>query len=221
VTRKELLLRLLAPFGARLATQLGRPHGWFGRIIVTRALNRGNRALIETALGLLELSPASRLLDVGFGGGLGLELAARQGVRHLFGVDPSEAAVERLRTRPARRLAGAELTVEQGSVEALPFGDAVFDAVLSTNTIYFWPELGPALSELRRVLAPGGQLSLGFTSSEKLRSYPAVTHGFVFHSLDDLLAGACRAGFGSLRLVELDGPDTRGSYVLLGSVRRM
>jgi ubiquinone/menaquinone biosynthesis C-methylase UbiE len=217
--RKELIFRLVAPFGSRLAAQLARPHGWFGRVVMTRALNRGNQELIRATLGLLELSPNSRLLDVGFGGGLSLELAARRGVRHLGGVDPSEAAVERLRTRPSRWLKGVELSVMQGRVEALPFGDAEFAAVLSTNTIYFWPELEPALSELRRVLAPGGQLALGFSTNEKLKSFPAITrHGFVFHAPDDLLARAARVGFGNVRLVELHGGDTEGSYVLLGSV---
>jgi arsenite methyltransferase len=215
--RKELIFRLVAPFGSRLAAQLARPHGWFGRVIMTRALNRGNRELIRATLDLLELSPNSRLLDVGFGGGLSLELAARRGVRHLGGVDPSEVAVERLRKRPSRWLKGAELSVKEGSVEALPFGDAEFDAVLSTNTIYFWPELGLALSELRRVLASGGQLALGFSSNEKLKSLPVTRHGFIFHAPGDLLAGAAQAGFENVRLVELHGADIEGSYVLLGS----
>lgn len=154
--RKTALFRLLDPVGAALARQLGRPHGWFGRTVMTRVLNRGNRPLIEATLDGLALAPGTRHLDVGFGGGLLLELAHRRGVRELAGVDPSEAAVEWLRAR-ARRFGGAALRLEVGAVEALPFPDASFDVVASTNTVYFWPDLPRAFGELRRVHAPGAR----------------------------------------------------------------
>jgi arsenite methyltransferase len=218
--RKRIFFRLVAPVGARLAGQLARPHGWFGRVVMTRALNRGNRELIAATLDQIELTAETRLLDIGFGGGLSLEFAARRGVRHLSGVDPSEAAVSSLRARP-RWLDGAELRIERGAVEALPFGDAEFDAVLSTNTIYFWPDLGRALSEIARVLRPGGRLALGFSSNDKLKSFPAITqHGFIFHSAGELGDAAERSGFVNVRLVELHGADTEGSYVLVATMGR-
>jgi SAM-dependent methyltransferase len=128
--RKALLFRLLGPAGAAIAGQLSRPRGWLGRTVMTRVLNLGNRDLIEATLDGLALAPGCRLLDVGFGGGLLLELAYRRGVRRLAGVDPSEAAIAFLRSRPGR-LEGAELVLELGVVEALPFADASFDVVAS------------------------------------------------------------------------------------------
>jgi hypothetical protein len=68
--RSALLSRLLEPAGAALARQLSRPRGWFGRAVMTRVLNRGNRELMEATLDGVRLGPESRLLDVGFGGGL-------------------------------------------------------------------------------------------------------------------------------------------------------
>jgi SAM-dependent methyltransferase len=217
--RKQPFFRLLDPLGAALARQLARPSGWFGRAVMTRVLNRGNRQLIEATLARLELGPATRLLDVGFGGGLALELAHRRGVRRLAGVDPSEAAVARLRERP-RRLAGAELRVELGGVEALPFEDAAFDAVVSTNTVYFWPALAPAFAELRRVLRPGGRLALGFSGAAKMRSFDTITrHGFHFHENGDLAAQAAAGGLAIVALAELHGGDTEGDFVLLAERR--
>jgi len=212
--RNALLFRLFGPAGAAIAAQLSRPRGWFGRAVMTRLLNRGNRDLIAATLDGLELAPGCRLLDVGFGGGLLLELAHRRGVRRLAGVDPSEAAVAFLRRRPGR-LEGAELRLELGVAEALPFEDASFDVVASTNTVYFWPDLARAFSELRRVLAPGGVLTLGFSGAAKLRGFGAITrHGFHFHEDRELLAAAAGAGFASARLVELHGRVTEGDRVL-------
>ncbi len=211
--RNALLFRLLGPAGAAIARQLSRPRGWLGRAVMTRLLNRGNRDLIEATLDGLDLAPGCRLLDVGFGGGLLLEVARRRGVRGLAGVDPSEAAVAFLRRRPVAR----DLRLELGVVEALPFEDASFDVVASTNTVYFWPDLRRAFPELRRVLAPGGVLTLGFSGAEKLRGFGVITrHGFQFHEDRDIASAAAAAGFANVRLVELHGRVTEGDRVLRG-----
>lgn len=215
--RQALVFRLLGPAGAAIARQLSRPHGWFGRAVMTRVLNRGNRDLIEATLDGVDLSPESRLLDVGFGGGLLLELAHRRGARRLAGVDPSEAAVAWLRSRPGW-LAGSAPRLELGVADALPFEDASFDVVASTNTVYFWSELGRAFSELRRVLRPGGVLTIGFSGSAKLRGFDAITrHGFEFHENAEIVAAAAGAGLAGVRLIELHGRVTEGDFVLRAS----
>jgi arsenite methyltransferase len=212
--RNALLFRLFGPAGSAIAGQLSRPRGWFGRTVMTRLLNRGNRDLIEATLDGLGLAPGCRLLDVGFGGGLLLELAHRSGVRKLAGVDPSEAALVFLRDR-ADRFTGSELRLEIATAEALPFEDASFDIVSSTNTVYFWPHLARAFFELKRVLRPGGVLTLGFSGVAKLHAFGTITrHGFHFHDDRDLVRAATAAGFASVHVVELDGRITKGDCVL-------
>jgi arsenite methyltransferase len=216
--RNLIVFRLLRPVGAAIARQLAEPRGWFGRTVMTRVLNRGNRELIRATLAHVPVDGATRLLDVGFGGGLLLELARRGGAVQLAGIDPSEAAVQRLRDSPPGWLGGASLRVEQGVVEAMPFAAAAFDVVVSTNTVYFWPDLAAAFAELRRVLRPGGQLALGFSSSAKLRAFDVISrHGFRFHEGAELAAQAGQAGFSAVRLVELHGGSTEGDYLLLAS----
>jgi SAM-dependent methyltransferase len=217
--RAALLLRLLDPVAGAIARQLARPRGWFGRAVMTRALNRGNRPLIEATLDGVALAPSTRLLDVGFGGGLLLELAHRRGVRALVGIDPSEEAVARLRAR-ARALADAEVRADVGVVEALPLADGSFDVVASTNTVYFWPDPARALAELHRVLRPGGLLTLGYSSADKLRRFGSITrHGFRFHDDAALVGAAAGAGFADIRVAELHGPVTDGDRVLRATRR--
>jgi SAM-dependent methyltransferase len=216
--RNQRLFRLLAPIQAAIARQLAHPHGWFGRVVMTRILNRGNRQLIVATLDGLAVGPGDRLLDVGFGGGLLLELARRRGVTRLAGADPSDAVVRGLRDRPPRWLAGAELRVQQGRADSLPFADEEFDALASTNTVYFWPDPAAAFREIGRVLRPGGRLALGFSGAAKLRQFDGITsHGFHLHENDDLLAAAGRAGLTGARLVELHGGNTEGDFLLLAS----
>ncbi|HYD43029.1 MAG TPA: class I SAM-dependent methyltransferase [Anaeromyxobacter sp.] len=212
--RSAALLRLLYPVASAVARQLARPSGWFGRTVMTRILNRGNRALVEATLEGIDFPPGCALLDVGFGGGILLELAYRRGVRVLAGVDPSEVSVAWMQKRRAR-LPGSELRLELGGVESLPFPDATFDVVASTNTVYFWPDLGRAFSELHRVLRPGGLLSVGFSGPGKLRSFGGITqHGFHHHEASELVEAAAAARFEEVGVVDLHGPVTEGDHVL-------
>jgi ubiquinone/menaquinone biosynthesis C-methylase UbiE len=183
---------------------------------MTRVLNRGNRELIMTSVDNLSPTPEMRLLDVGFGGGLALQLARQRGVIRLFGVDPSIAAVDALRETSTRWTCGAELHLLEGTVEHLPLADSAVDAVISTNTVYFWPDLSRAFFELHRVLAPRGRLVLGFSSSQKLRSFTTVTrHGFLYYEASELVEQARVARFSDVRLIQLDGRDTCGDYNLI------
>jgi SAM-dependent methyltransferase len=214
----RIRFNILSPFSSFLARQLAHPSGWIGRVVMTRALNRRNRALISATLDALALTEKTKLLDVGFGGGLSLRLARAQGVRSLSGIDPSIAAVDQLKKTSSRWLCGADLTVTNGVVEHLPYEQGSFDAILSTNTVYFWVDLAAAFRELHRVLAAGGRLAVGFSSSERLRSIKAVTrHGFLFHENDELLSGARQGGFADAQLVALRGHDSQGNFVLVAT----
>jgi ubiquinone/menaquinone biosynthesis C-methylase UbiE len=98
------------------------------------------------------LAPAERTLDVGIGDG---RLAREIETRRLTGVDVSQVALDRARTR----LPDAELVLVQPD-EELPFADNVFDLVTCIETIEHVRDVQLLLSEIRRVLVPGGALAL-------------------------------------------------------------
>lgn len=102
--------------------------------------------------------PADRALDVACGAGfLALALARRAG--EVAGVDLSErmlAEAGRLRIEQ-----GAEsVAFLRGDAEHLPFGDGRFQAVTCKLAFHYFPGAARALSEMRRVLTPGGRLAL-------------------------------------------------------------
>jgi SAM-dependent methyltransferase len=98
------------------------------------------------------LGHAERALDLGCGDG---RLTSELDATELTAADVSPVALERARTRlPDARL--AELAPDA----ALPFGDGSFDLVLCAETLEHVRDVQLLLSEIRRVLRPGGKLAL-------------------------------------------------------------
>jgi SAM-dependent methyltransferase len=137
--------------------QLGRPHGTLAPVVAA-GLNLVNRRINLAAVEALAIAPADRVLDVGFGGGVGLSLVLRTSAGRVMAVDISREMVERARTRFADAVAAGRLEVKQAGVDAIPADAGSFDAAYTVNTIYFWPDVAAGLAEIRRVLAPSGRL---------------------------------------------------------------
>jgi SAM-dependent methyltransferase len=99
------------------------------------------------------LSGAEHALDLGCGdGSLTVELDAER----LTAADVSAVALGRARTRLDPR----DTLVELDPDEPLPFDDGAFDLVLCAETIEHVRDVQLLLSEIRRVLRPGGTLAL-------------------------------------------------------------
>jgi SAM-dependent methyltransferase len=107
----------------------------------------------ETLLEFVRsLGHADRVLDLGCGDG---RLSAELDARELTAADVSPLALERAR----RRLPGTRI-VELEPDAPLPFDDGAFDLVLCAETIEHVRDVQLLLSEVRRVLRPGGVLAL-------------------------------------------------------------
>jgi SAM-dependent methyltransferase len=111
------------------------------------------------------LGRAEKALDLGCGdGALTAELQAAQ----LTAADVSGVALERAR----RRLGPKARLVELEPDAPMPFGDGEFDLVLCAETIEHVRDVQLLLSELRRVLRPGGTLALTTPASRALMRPP-------------------------------------------------
>src|SRR5271168_45926 len=112
-----------------------------------RLLDRYRQQTIEMARGLV--------LEIGVGSGLNLPLYSKA-VDRVCGIDPSP----QLLRLASRRAADAVVPVSllRASAEHLPLADAVFETIVMTWTLCSIPNPMAALTEMRRVLKPGGQL---------------------------------------------------------------
>jgi ubiquinone/menaquinone biosynthesis C-methylase UbiE len=109
----------------------------------------------KDALELAKVAPNGDVLDVCTGPGT-LALQAAASARRVVGVDFSLAMLEELRRR-AKEGGFAHVEAVEADGQALPFGEASFDAAFSMFGLIFFPDRGKGFRELFRVLRPGGR----------------------------------------------------------------
>ena len=199
---------VISRLAAALSRQLSHPRGAGGRV-VARLMNRGNRTLNDRVIARLDVRPGARVLDLGFGGGLTFGPLWERGAR-VVGIDRAEDMVVGARARFADAVADGRLELHAGDVARLPLPDGAVDRVLTVNTVYFWPDLGAALGEVRRVLAPDGRVVVAIRDMAVMqRLDPAV---FTLRSPDEVAAALRGAGFTE---VEVDTPADRKTHLIL------
>lgn len=126
------------------------------------------------------LPAGARVLNVGVGDG-GLErLLLDKGIE-VFSLDPGEAAINRLR----KKLSLNETRARQGYVETAPFPAEMFDFVILSEVLEHLEDetLAAALTEIRRMLKPGGVFMGTVPADEDLAANMVVCPdcGKLFH----------------------------------------
>jgi ubiquinone/menaquinone biosynthesis C-methylase UbiE len=185
--------------------QFGHPRGVAGRLAGwVMAHRHSNRERNRWAVSVLDVGPADRVLEVGFGPGRAIAELSRHAVRgRVYGVDHSAVMVEQASRRNRRAIRAGRVELTHAEVDRLPrFGEPL-DAVLAVNSLGFWPDPVARLQELRRLLRPGGRIAL--VSQPRC---PGATRDTTVQAARELRELLSQAGFGQFRVetLELDPP---------------
>lgn len=185
--------------------QFGHPRGFPGRIAGWIMAHRGsNQQRNRWVVGLLDVGPADRVLEIGFGPGIAIAELARRATRgHVYGIDHSAVMVGRASRHNHAAVRAGRVELAQASVDQLPPFDEPLDAVMAVNSLGFWADPVARLRELRRLLRPGGRIALA--SQPRCPGANRDTTARAAKELQDLLT---RAGFAEIRFetLELDPP---------------
>jgi SAM-dependent methyltransferase len=142
--------------GLKSYSRVGRDDGFYERWIVPRLLDLAMRnRLLDHYRQQTIASARGLVLEVGVGSGVNLPLYG-PAVTRLVGLDPSPELLRLASKRAADVVIPVSLL--RASAEHLPLADAVFDTIIMTWTLCSIPNPMAALTEMRRVLGPGGRL---------------------------------------------------------------
>jgi arsenite methyltransferase len=130
------------------------------RWLLDDQLHPGGEQLTRRLAELAGVERGQRLLDVACGNGTTALLLARELHCVAVGVDLGARAIER--AAAAARAAGLERRASfvVGDAETLPVADSGFDVVLSECSLCTFPDKRRAVTEMARVVRPGGTIAI-------------------------------------------------------------
>jgi SAM-dependent methyltransferase len=135
----------------------------------------------------LRLRPGSTLVDLGCGrGGVGLWLA-RACACDVIGVDISPSGVAHAARRAAEFVPDGRARFQVGTFDATGLPDACADGAVSMDALPFAPDRAVALTEVRRILRPGGRLAFtGVNNPAKGQAWEPLLAGAGLRLVDRL-----------------------------------
>jgi SAM-dependent methyltransferase len=144
--------------GRLRSRQAGRPSGLLGRII-GRAMVKDTAPANDRAFEALDLTPNATVLEIGFGQGRTVQMLTDAG-HQVIGVDVSETMVSQARARNRTACRSGQARLQHTAGVAVPFDDASADAAITVHTLYFMADPAATLTDVARVLRPGGRLAI-------------------------------------------------------------
>jgi ubiquinone/menaquinone biosynthesis C-methylase UbiE len=176
--------------------QARKPTGIVGQYIMTRMFNKGNARLNEFLQDQMKVKPKDRLLEIGFGPGKLLnDLAETIPEVKVDGIDFSSAMVKQATKLNQAYIEEGRVNLRLGDSKSLPYPDNAFSIVFTSNTIYFWDEPKVYLTEILRILRPGGQLYIGFRAKDEMDVLELDKEVFTTYSTQDVTELLVNAGF--------------------------
>jgi SAM-dependent methyltransferase len=194
------------------------PSGFVGRIIGQRMI-RQHAPETSWSIGLLNLQPADRVLELGCGAGRGLSLAlAALPQGSVTGLDLSPTMISAARRRNRGALGAGALRILRGNMLAPPFMAQSFSKIVSIHTFYFWPDPYATLTSLVDLLQSAGRLVITFATG-----YRQPGGGYTYWPIHQKVAELVMAmqSQPSLTTTLERGPDSRQYNNLAIVVQKM
>ncbi len=144
--------------------QFHRPEGVLGRLAGwVMATRPSNVERSRWTIGLLNLSPGDRVLEIGCGPGRALEMClATHPTVSAIGLDHSELMIEAARGRNRIAARRGRLHLVAGDLDVLAFVGRGATKCLLVNVFQFLPERADALRRIAGALAPGSTIAITF-----------------------------------------------------------
>jgi demethylmenaquinone methyltransferase/2-methoxy-6-polyprenyl-1,4-benzoquinol methylase len=142
-------------FAQHLFTPLPQRYDRLAELLSFGQNGRWRHAMVSA----IAAAPGQTVLDVASGtAGVALQIAARTGAS-VVGVDLTEQMLRRGQRNVAEAGQGDRIRLTAGRAELLPFADATFDALTFTYLLRYVLDPQATLSELARVVKPGGRVA--------------------------------------------------------------
>ncbi len=183
-----------------IVSQFKKPRGILGRIVGWILAGRGSNLLRNRwTVDLIDPMSGDKVLEIGCGPGVGLELCLKRASVTAVGVDHSDVMIAQARSRNRKAVTAGRLRLIEGALEDVPPNAGPFDNVFSINLILFIDDKAAFAARVKSLMKPAGL----FATTYQPRQAKA-TRADALNAAAELAQVLARAGFTDLRTEELD-----------------
>ena len=149
-------MRIPKWFKNYIDNQYRSPRGIIGAYIGEKMVRQHQPETLWT-VDLLQIQTEDKVLELGCGAGSAIKLLLQNtAAGHVSGIDLSNTVIRSAKFRNRRAWNEGKADFTQADLKNLPYSDEHFHKVYSIHTLYFWEDVRKSLTEIFRVLKPGG-----------------------------------------------------------------
>ncbi len=165
-----------------IGNQFRKPSGLVGRV-VSRIMVKGNSHEYDRLIPELDIKKNDRLLEIGYGHGMGVERIASYYDCNVSGIDFSELMFREASKRNRKHIQNKRVELYFGNFLTSELAQNQYDKVFCLNVIYFWDELDKPFSRIKSILKDGGLLCMYMAHRDLLNKVKFTKDG-IFNKYD-------------------------------------
>lgn len=181
-----------------IASQFKKPAGLFG-IFTSNLMVKNNQKNYDKIIKDLDLQPNDKLLEIGYGPGVGIRMIAEQcpGCT-IHGIDFSKLMFKRASKYNKPFIDNGRVQLQYGDFLKSPVSNDRYDKVFCLNVVYFWDELTDPFKKVFSVLKKRGAFHIYMADKNSLLEKKAPDSVFNKYSMEQVKEALMNAGFGSV-----------------------
>ncbi len=189
-----------------IAAQFKKPSGLFG-IFSSNVMIKGNKAKYEKLIKDLDLQPRDKLLEIGYGQGVGINMIAKACTScTIHGIDFSNLMYKRASKYNNQYLDNSSILLQYGDFLKTPLVSNEYDKIFCLNVVYFWNELQEPFKKIFSLLRTGGAFYIYMANRDYLKKAP--DNIFNKYSIEQVVEALKSVGFG-----DVDHYSEKGYYI--------
>src|SRR5689334_17820870 len=152
-----------------ISSQFRKPRGLFG-IVTSNWMIKGNGRNYEILLKELNIQPGNRILEIGYGPGVGIELIAAQcNSCIIHGIDFSNLMYKRATERNKKYIDVNKVNLFLGGFVETKIEFTEYDKIFCINVVYFWNNLQKPFEKIRTLLKNEGTFCMYMAHKDFLK----------------------------------------------------
>ena len=182
-----------------IGNQFKRPSGFGGKII-SFLMKKGNRHAYDKMIPYLNIKSGDRILEIGYGHGVGIDKICSGYDCFVTGIDFSELMFKEAQKRNQQHINNNKLDLHFGDYMDFKVPGEQFDKIFFINVIYFWDRLEEPFRKIYGELKQNGQLLIYMAHRDDINRLKFTKdHIFNKYTIDVVTDKLSIAGFKDIK----------------------